>query len=301
MFNSLLAYLAVSVLATTCSAQVESSVSEPLEWSSVASAEQGVLAEVSVRVGQVVRRGDILALLDSQDLQQAILLAQMKADSKAAIAAAEAVLKLRKSQHDNLIGLSKDGHSNPLEIAQSTAQYEQAQAELMLAQEQRQQNLQEVQRLRALLERRTVRSPIDGVVTEVHRRVGEYVSANQPQVATVYNLDQLRVRFYLLPEQVDQLQLQQPINVLLTTSEVPSKIEFISPVTDPKTGLSRVDVLINNLSLNAKLRSGTICRWPHQIIDHVSRPHQVLQGLNRSQQQPRPADSTSQAIQRTQR
>lgn len=276
--------LTTSLLSTICSAQVESSISEPLEWSSVAAAEQGVIDEIKVKVGQPVKRGDILARLDTKDLQQSILLAQMKADSQSKIKSAEANLKFRKSQYDNLSGLSKDGHSNPLEVAQSAAQFEQAQAELLLAQEEKQQELQEVERLSALLERRIVRSPIDGVITEVHRRAGEYVSANEPQVANVINLDQLRVRFYLFPEQIEHLELHQSVKIGCASGEVPSTIEFISPITDPKTGLSRVDVLINNLALNSKLRSGSKCRWPSQPTTaeatEQSRQRQSRNGLN---------------------
>ena len=132
----------------------------------------------------------------------------------------------------------------------------------MSAQEQQQQNQQEVVRLQALYERRTVRSPIEGVVTELHRRPGEYVSANQPQLATVVNLDQLRVRFYLYPEQIESLQLGQALQITSGNDKIASTVEFISPVTDPKTGLSRVDLLIDNQQRNPPLRSGTPCTWP---------------------------------------
>ncbi|MFN7877215.1 MAG: efflux RND transporter periplasmic adaptor subunit [Pirellula sp.] len=260
--HSFVAGLLMAVLATPCLGQVETSVSEPQHWSDVAAAEQGVLQEILVKAGDRIRRGDVIARLDVGDLQQSIVLAEMKSRSQAKIKAAQAKRKLQESHHENLVQLSIEGHANPQEVAQSAAQLEQLDAELLLAEEQQKLDAQEVLRLNTLLERRIVRSPIDGVVSELHRRVGEFVSASEPKVATVVNLDQLRVRFYLVPAQLEKLQPQLSIQIQSGDRHVPAWVEFVSPVTDPRTGLSRVDVLIDNSQLKPGLRSGTTCRLP---------------------------------------
>lgn len=274
-------------------AQVETSMCEPREWSNVAAAEQGVIAEMVVQVGQKVRQGDILAKLESRDLQAAIVLARMKAESQATLRTAEAQLKLRKNHHENLLALAHDGHSNPLELAQSMAQLEQAEAELLAAREQQQQAQQEVERLLALQERRLIRSPIDGVITEIHRRVGEFVSANEPQVAMVVNLDQLRVRFYLYPEQVADLRHRDRWPVQCGQHSVTAQIDFVSPVTDPKTGLVRLEVLIDNRELSPRLRSGTGCRWlagnptsPGELSTRRQLPTRVAETIGGEQSPP---------------
>lgn len=254
--------LLLAVLAAPCQGQVETNVSEPQDWSDVAAAEQGVMAEILVKAGDHIQRGDVIARLDAGDLQQSIVLAEMKSRSQANIKAAQAKRKLQKSLHENLLQLSSDGHANPQEVAQSAAQLEQVEAELLLAEEQQKLDAQEVLRLNALLERRVVRSPIDGIVSELHRRAGEFVSPSEPKVATVVNLDRLRVRFYLSPEQLKTMQPQQSIQILAGDRQVTASVEFISPVTDPRTGLSRVDVLIDNSRITPGLRSGTSCRLP---------------------------------------
>lgn len=247
--------------------QVETSITEPLEWSRVAVSEHGVLRKIMVKEGARVRQGDLLAELDCGDLEQAKRIAELKANSRSAIAAAEANRKLRQSQNGNLLKLQSQGHANPMEVDQALAQFEQADAELLVAEEEAQRNRVEVERLQALLDRRAVKSPIDGIVIELHKRTGESVSANDPHVVTVVSLNQLRVRFYLKLETIEALQPRQNLTVYVGPRQLPvdGVVDFISPVIEPKSGLSRVDLLIDNRVLG--LRSGLSCRWPGAVAD----------------------------------
>jgi len=241
--------------------QVHTSVTEPLEWSRVAANEQGVLQSLLVREGERVVRGQPLAWLDRRELESAKRLAELKAASQAGVAVAQADLELKRRQRDNLLQVQQSGHANPFEVDQALAMYSKAEAQLQLAEEEIAQQQLEVERLQALIERRGVHSPIDGWVVELHRRPGEYVSSSEPHVATLVRLDRLRVRFYLQPGTVEHLQVGSDVGIEVAPDWrlIEAKIDFISPIIEAKSGLIRLDVLIDNEPL--QLRSGVLCRW----------------------------------------
>jgi len=91
------------------------------------------------------------------------------------------------------------------------------------------------------LENREIRSPIEGVVTEVSGQVGQWVNAGQT-IAKVVNTAKLRFagladREELLPNEVDEygtltVQFNQD-----TSEDFDVTITFVSPEIDPSSGL----------------------------------------------------------------
>ncbi len=262
--NHLLLLFGSLIVPTFASAQVELSVTEPYERSQVAASEQGVIRKIMVLEGQRVKTGEVIAELDMSVLLQTRKLAELKANSQANVDSTKATLKLRESQKQNFDQLIRDGHANPFEVDQVVAQYEQAIADHKLALEELEQNKVELARIDQQLSQRTIRSPFDGVVIDIKKRRGEFASATDPYFATVVQLDRLRVKFHLFAAEANQLKAGQLVTVYLGSRQqpVPALISYVSPVVDPKTGLARVDVLINNRQL--ELQSGIACRWSKQ-------------------------------------
>ena len=260
-----LVFLALMILwlaaASNACAQVTRSFTEPVEFSNVAAAEPGVLGKILVREGDRVTIGQTLAELDNQVLQQSMQIAQLRAQSNAKVRSAEANLRLNKQKYEKLRPLLQRGHANNAEVEKAESEYESALAEFELAKQESDEDQLEVQRIQAQINQRLIQSPIDGLVTELHHRKGEYISTNSPQVATVVKLDQLRVRFYLHAEQIQSLAKDQRIRLLVGDDKqvVFGVVEFISPVTDSNSGTTRIDLLIENS--NMRLRSGTPCHW----------------------------------------
>jgi len=100
------------------------------------------------------------------------------------------------------------------------------------------------------LRNREIRSPIEGIVTEVSGQVGQWVNAGQT-IAKVINTDQLRFsgladRDELLPNQVSD---QGTLIVEFrdeATEELEVTITFVSPEIDPSSGLYEVHAEIAN-------------------------------------------------------
>ena len=115
--------------------------------------------------------------------------------------------------------------------------------------------------IEAEIERRLIRSPIRGVITEVHRQAGEFIAGAEPKFATIADLTKLRARFYLNAEEAIQLKTGQNVTIAtgLTQKIVHGTVGFVSPVTDADSSTTRVEVLLNNPQ--NELRSGSPCRW----------------------------------------
>lgn len=109
---------------------------------------------------------------------------------------------------------------------------------------------------------------MDGVITDIHREVGEFVSAVEPQLATLVDLSRLRLSFFLdtqlaLPLQEGQAVKMQAVG---TDAKLAGTIEYVGPLTQADSGRVRVDVLVDNPT--RQYRSGLRCRL---LIDESSK------------------------------
>ena len=124
----------------------------------------GVVRELKVKVGDTVKAGDELFLLDHRDIDAQI--AALRAAVEAARIAAEdarAQFDLINSVSDKRAIARDDFNRRKFAAELAAARHQQAQAELEKAETTR--------------ERQIIRAPIDGQVLEVNLRPGEYASA----------------------------------------------------------------------------------------------------------------------------
>ena len=93
-----------------------------------------------------------------------------------------------------------------------------------------------------MIETAHVRSPIDGVVAKVHKEEQEYVSNNSAAVATVVQLDPLRVVFTVPTAYAVRFKAGQVVALELPESGKKAKgsIELIAPMTEAESGTTRV-------------------------------------------------------------
>jgi RND family efflux transporter MFP subunit len=205
---------------------------EPCRIITVSAGEIGVIAEVLVKEGDAVKNGQVLARLDT-----AVLKAELE------IAKAEA--KLAATRNQRVLDLVQSTRVTPEEL-------EKARTELLIKEAQ-------VRRIDAMIEVRTMRSPVDGVVTEIKRDPSESVSAANPHVLTVVQIDRLNVNLFLPPARVEKLKNGDQAELLLLDPErrVPAIVEFVSPIIDAASGTVRVKFAIENPT--REIRSGGRC------------------------------------------
>lgn len=248
--------------ASECGAQITRSFTTPIEIREVAATQPDVLTRLFVKPGTILQAGDIIAEVDNRVLRKKLLIAELRADSDAAIHSAEINYDSSKKRLEKLGTMLDKGHANPAEVDQAQVEADTRLAELQLAREKKEEFGLEVNRLKAEIERNVIRSPISGIVTEVHCKPGEFVSSQERKLITMVDIDQLRVRFYLSAKAVEELKPGQQVNLLVgeKNNMVVGQVEFVSPVVDPDSGTSQIDVIINNAART--IRAGVVCHWP---------------------------------------
>jgi len=256
------------------SGRITRSFTEPVEQSVAASAEAGIVAEASVKEGDIVRVGDPLATLNRAALIESLEIAKARAESTARLDAARSQLEMLTSQVEAVQSLVSGGHTSRFEVEQKQAEYHTNYAEYHAALDELKLNKLEVDRIQAQVDDRVIKSPINGVVTEIHKQLGENLSSNEPQYATVVRVDELKVRFYLDAATLKQLRVGRKVKVLVGQDQEPNSavVTYVSPIIDPDSGLGRIDVKIDNRDL--RIQSGIICFWSddHMLPTHAKLP-----------------------------
>ena len=240
---------------------------EPYRTIQVATTDLGIVREVLVREGDSVEVGQPLVKLDDELVNASLEIAKQNLSSRGALNSAEAELRLHTARLQKLEPLARDGFARPEELERARSEQEVAAARVLAAQETLQVRQRELDRIQIELQRRTVKSPIKGVVSKLHRESGEFVAPTDPVLLTVVQLDPLLATFSLKPAQASQLSAGLPVQVQFASQEQPVKgeVELVSPVTEARSGTVRVKVRIPNPQ--RACRSGDRC---------------VLLGLNRT-------------------
>ena len=259
------------------SGRITKSFTEPIEQSIAASGEIGIIAKAFIKEGDRVQVGDPLVEINQAVLQEELTIAQARAGSTARLDAAASQTELLKSQMEAINSLVEGGHTNRFEVEQKKSEYQSAYAEYRSAEDELKLAKLEVNRIRAQIANRTIRSPIDGFVTEIHKQLGENVSNNEPQYATVVRVNELKVRFYLDAATLRNTRVGDEVTVHVgsTQTQTNASVTFVSPIINPDSGLGRLEIKIPNPDL--EFQSGVVCVWGTQSNTHAkaNRPKMV--------------------------
>jgi len=180
----------------------------------------GIVKEIRFESNQRVKQGDVLVQLDD-GVQHADLEA----------AKTQAALDLQRL--DRAIELQKKrvGSDVAVDEAQAAASASKSQ----------------VAKLQAVLDQRQLKAPFSGTIGIPRIEVGQYLSPSQG-VATLQDLDTMRVDFSVPEQQLALLKMGQPVRFGVTTGDMPftGSITGIDPKVDPATRLVAVRAEIAN-------------------------------------------------------
>lgn len=228
--------------------------------------EAGVLANVAVKEGAVVKQGDTLARIIDDEAQLALERAQL--DLEVATAKAEAVHEIRRAQAEHNVAsrnlqrardsIAKYERSvSPAEMDRFQLQADQSQLAIEKAEfAQRLAGLEsaarsnDVEAATQRLHRHTIYAPFPGMVAEVQRFHGEWVEPGQT-VLRMIRIDQLKAEGF-----VDATKIQSDLRgqqVQLTVELTPGKTEmytgkivFVSAEVEPVSRQTRIWAEIDN-------------------------------------------------------
>jgi RND family efflux transporter MFP subunit len=178
------------------SGQKQDCVIKPKSTVKLGSPEQGILAEVFVTRGDKVKKGDLVARLDTAVEQLEAELARLKARNTVDVRSGEAQFEYRKKEASRLETLRVQ--KTVPETTYDQAVIEQRLAQLQVDSATTQKHIAEVeyQRVKAHLDRRSIRSPVDGVIVEVNLSPGEYVYEQTP-IMSIAEIDPLYVEVFI--------------------------------------------------------------------------------------------------------
>lgn len=168
---------------------------EPHLLADVGSPVQGVVERVLVERGEAVTRGQALVQLESAVERAALDEAEARAGMLSEIASREADLELARLDQERFDDLQQRDLAPAQQRDEAIARLRVARAALVQAQENQKLALLERDRAQRLLARRTIRSPVDGVVVQRLLESGEVV--NDEPLVTVAALDPLRIEVVL--------------------------------------------------------------------------------------------------------
>jgi RND family efflux transporter MFP subunit len=168
-------------------------VIEPQSTIEVSSATVGVLAFVKVDRGDKVKKGQLLAQLQSGVEEANVQLAKMRADSRLNIMVMQARYELNQRSQDRLEELFKTHATSEKELDEARARTVVAKHELEKAKVEQQLAQLELKRAEEVLELRSIRSPINGIVMEKFKSAGEYVDNQQQPVLKLAKVDLLNI------------------------------------------------------------------------------------------------------------
>lgn len=207
------------------------------------------LATVNVNIGDVVKKGQVLATFARETTEAESL------QGKAALMQAEAAAESAKADADRARSIENTGALSKSQIAQyltqekvTRAQFEAAKAAYAASQ--------------VRLGNTQVRAPDDGVISGRTATVGAVAGAGQ-ELFRLVRQSRMEWRAEVTPAEVGQVKVGQKVEVTAASGlTVAGTVRAIAPTADPQT---RNVLVFADLPKHTELKAGTFARGRFQI------------------------------------
>lgn len=214
----------------------------PSQQTLIASEVDAKVNQVLVDEGQMVKKGQILAKLDTDDLSQDVMQQQANTTS------AKASLELNKQKLEKQQELFDEGFISKISFDELKTNY-QASLQNYKAQQAM------LSRSKEQLVRATVRAPYDGLVYQKDIQVGQLALKNT-KLFTIASLASLEIKAPIPATQIDLVKIGQSVNFSVENTDdvFIGKVNRINQVAQDSTRSYMVYVLVDNSK--AKLKGG---------------------------------------------
>lgn len=210
--------------------------------------EAGQVANIAVREGHLVKKGEVLLYLDKEIQELDVAQIRLKLNSNAELEYAEKRVELLRRQYESAETLFQDGAASREDF--ETKQLDHAEAASEAARLKMQKKLEkiELKLAKQKLQRRILTAPFSGHVASIVKEPGESVQAQEPLVRMV---DAGRGRFVGSAEESvgKQFSVNQNVCLELTDSDfdpIPAQIIFLSPTIDTASGFMEIKAEFDN-------------------------------------------------------
>lgn len=215
--------------------------------------EGGRIAAVNVEIGDKVRRGQRLAVLDTS------VLAPQVTRLEAALVQARADADLAQADWNRALGVEASGALSKEVIEQRRAKLATTTAQVSVAEAQ-------LKEMRARLARTEVRAPLDGIVLTRNAEVGQIVSAGTEPLFRLAQDGEVELRGKVAEQDLPQLAVGQAATVRIAGLEAPFKgtVRLLGAVIDPVSRMGEVRIALDP---DPNLRPGAFARGEVLVSD----------------------------------
>jgi len=216
----------------------------------VAAFESGRVESVLVKVGDHVKAGQVLAILEQGPQRINVESAEIVAAMRGPLKVAAAERRLHEMRVKQLQDLAGKGNARPEEVERAETEMEMAIARYLNATEEVAQREVELKNAQEQLRRRQVVSPVDGVVAKIFLDPGEFVLPSELTVARVINASKLKAVFNVPAIEAIRLSVGHVVRVEFASVSRSAEgvIETIAPMIDADSGTVAVTVIVDNSS-----------------------------------------------------
>jgi RND family efflux transporter MFP subunit len=246
-------------------------LTEPHRVLKIGSPSEGVIESVDVDRGDVVRKGQVIARLQSGVEKATMELAKARAEMEGTIKGKQASKELFLGKKTRVEQLHKKELASPSEMEEAVANWQVSEMQLKESLENKQLAELEYKRAAEVLKRLTIVSPVNGVVVERFLSAGEYVR-EQP-VVKIAELDPLNVEVVVPASEFNTIKVGMKATVI---AEPPLKgtytatVRVVDRVIDGASGTFGVRLQMPNPRF--RLLAGLKCRviFPDQKQDKAT-------------------------------
>ena len=215
----------------------------------------GRLDSVGVKLGDPVRRGQLIAKVEDSEIQEQVRQAEASFKvGQATIRQREADLTLAKSNLDRSRSLFERQLLPQQTYEDTQARHQAAVAQLDLARAQFEQAKARLDELRITLANTRITSPVDGFVGKRFMDAGAFVGPNSP-VASVVDISTVRMVANLVERDVKRVPAGTKAAVEVDAfpgEKFGGRVSRVAPVFDPATRTAEMEIEVPNVGFRLK-------------------------------------------------
>lgn len=246
--------------------EINSAIIKIIDSVNVPAELSGVISDLGYREGQMVKTGDELARINSDELE--LRLKKAEIENRISKSTAESnvdVLFAQKSLEVSSNRVSRSRRSNDkvpgvvpaakleeqqLEMHRDQLRIEQAARDQKIATMKTELASTDVQLTKLLLDKSVIRSPIDGMVVAVEAKPGEWLQPGET-VIKIVRMDRLKVEGFVPANIASQMRIGDPALAVvnqewLKNETFPGKVVFINPEANPVNANVQIWIEIEN-------------------------------------------------------
>jgi RND family efflux transporter MFP subunit len=220
---------------------------------------EGRVETMTVDRGDSVEEGQVVATLESSVEKAAVEIARARAVMDARVRGAQVRLDFAKRRVGRQQSLYTENAIAQHEMDEAESASQVAEMELMDAKDGRRVARLELDRAEAALERRTIRSPIEGVVVRRILQPGEY--ADPPQLMELAQIDPLRVEIFAPFSLLGRIRVGMEAEVMPeppVAGVYPARVTVVDRVVDAASGSFGIRLELPNAE--PRLPAGLKCK-----------------------------------------